>query len=181
MAKLIDLNLYTFIGKEKVLLDTNILLYLFGPFNGGNDYGYSSFLNDSLTANAKLYVNNQILSEFINRNCRLAYEQYLKNSQLSRNKFPYKKSYRKTKDFNYNYQLSMEIIETEILAISTIIDIKACDIDRTISEWQMLDFNDELILQGAKRECLNIVTHDTDFSQQNSNIPIMSYHKSGCV
>lgn len=176
MARLIDLNKYKFNGKEKIILDTNVLLYLFGPFNGGNDYGYSEFLKNAINSCAELFVNNQILSEFINRNCRLAYQQYLKNKKCKQNKFQYKRHYRSTADFKENYKLSIEIIKTEILSISNLSVIDVKDITHALSHYQMLDFNDELILQNAYRESLNIVTHDTDFFNVNIEVPIMTYN-----
>lgn len=176
MAKFIDLNLYTFNGREKIILDTNILLYLFGPFNGGNDYGYSNFLINSITSGTELFVNNQILSEFVNRNCRLAYKQYLKNNGLKQWAFQYKRDYRETDDFKENYELSMEIIDTEILPISNLSLIDVSDVTQSLTSYQMLDFNDELILQSASRESFNIVTHDDDFFNLNSEVPIMTYN-----
>lgn len=175
MTNVINLNSYRVTGKEKVLLDANILLYLFGPFNGANDYGYSNFLEKALINGTEMYVNESVISEFINRNCRLAYEQYLRNNTLKRYDFSYKKHYRTTENFKRNYNLSIDIVKTEILTIAKFSSNCNKEMNKGLLSAELLDFNDELIVRNAECNGLGIVTHDRDFITHSSSIDVFQY------
>lgn len=175
MTNVIKLKSYDFTGKESLLLDANVLLYLFGPHNSGNDHGYSDFLEKALLRNVEMYVNESVLSEFVNRNCRLAYKQFLKNHNFSESFCDYKRTYRKSEDFKKNYKLSIDIIESEILSIAKFSANTDREINVVLSSYELLDFNDELIIRNAEVNGFGIVTHDRDFLQHSSNVSIYQY------
>lgn len=161
-----------FSGSENIIVDTNILLYLFGPFNN-EDFDYSIFLEKAKNKNVSLYVSDIILSEFVNRNNRLGYYQYLNKNNLTTNNYQYKRDYRTTSEFRENYELSLEIIEQEVLKEMSLL-IFDNHIINDFSRYSLLDFGDELIYRQAKLLDYSIVTHDRDFRQLNSDVLI--YH-----
>lgn len=179
MANKWRISEYVFNGSETLILDTNILLYLFGPYNGSEDYGYSDFLEDILNKKCKLVVSDVILSEFVNRNLRLAYSTYIKDNNLNSRRFKYKRDYRETSDFAENYELSLEIIRTEILTIAELVEISIEDMENSVStNYAMLDYNDEIILRTAERNDYGIATHDSDFFKQETDVLIFSTNLS---
>lgn len=172
MNKNINIINNDFSGSEEIIVDTNILLYLFGPFNY-NDFNYSVFLEKARNKDISLYVSDIILSEFVNVNTRLGYYLYLKENKLTAKNCDYKKYYRETTNFREIYELSLEIIEQEILKEMTLL-IFDNQIIENFSSYTLLDFGDELIYRQAKILDYSIVSHDKDFRQLNSGVKI--YH-----
>ena len=59
-----DLNTYTLNQGETFIVDTNVWIYLFSPFST-NSFGYQKFLSEAQNKNCKLFINSQIISEFV--------------------------------------------------------------------------------------------------------------------
>ena len=85
-----ELNTYTLSPGDSFIVDTNVWIYLFSPFST-NDFGYQNFLSEALNKNCKLFINSQIISEYINVICKTAYEEYLRANGLTRNRFKFKR------------------------------------------------------------------------------------------
>lgn len=176
MVSTVKIKEHNFSDSDKFLIDTNILIYLFSPFNS-DDFGYDYFFEEACINGSSMYVCETSISEFINRNCRIAYSQYLKNNGLKRREFEYKRHYRGTQDFKDNYEHSLELIREDICPLMDILTSRENDIEKAMSEdYQLLDFNDEIIYQVASRNGYNIVTHDKDFLNLDSSISIYRSH-----
>ena len=66
---------YEFAESDALFLDTNIWLYVYAP-QAPNDWRtriYSKSLGKILTAKSKIFIDALVLSEFINRYARFAY------------------------------------------------------------------------------------------------------------
>ena len=64
---------YTFSHRDKLFLDTNVWLYLFGPRQPRNHWNqiYSQVFNRILNANSQIYIDVLVVSEFINAYARM--------------------------------------------------------------------------------------------------------------
>ena len=63
---------YNFTSQDKLFLDANIWLYLFGPREPRNHWNqiYSRAFNRILNANSQIYIDGLVVSEFINAYAR---------------------------------------------------------------------------------------------------------------
>lgn len=175
MANAVSLSNYTFTGSEKFLVDANVWLYLYGPLNNQYDHGYSKIIPKVFDNTIKLFINDLIISEFVNRTCRLAYNKYLQKNQLNSQSCDFKKVYRNTQDFKDIYKLTIETIEQDVLTISTYVPVVKDDLFNGISNLSADDFNDELIVQTALSQGLSIITHDRDFHSHPADVSIFHY------
>lgn len=175
MANAVSLSNYTFTGSEKFLVDANVWLYLYGPLNNKNDHGYSKIIPKVYDKTIKLFINDLIISEFVNKTCRLSYHKYLKKNQLNSNSCDFKKVYRNTQDFKDIYKLTIATIEEDVLTKSTYVPVVKDDLFNGISNLSADDFNDELIVQTALSQGLSIMTHDRDFHSHPADISIFYY------
>ncbi|HEK9257813.1 TPA: type II toxin-antitoxin system VapC family toxin, partial [Streptococcus equi subsp. equi] len=122
MAINVSLASYNVKERESFIVDTNVWIYLFSPFSAST-HGYDIFLADTQKKNCKLFVNSQIISEYVNVICRTAYQQYLRTNHLQQRNFKFKKDYQKTSDFDRYYKIAIDSVQNDILKHSKIIPI----------------------------------------------------------
>lgn len=169
-----DLNIYTLNQGESFIVDTNVWIYLFSPFST-NDFGYQNFLSEAQNKKCKLFINSQIISEYINVICRTAYENYVRANGLTKNRFKFKRDYQQTTDFYHYYQLACESVKNDILKYSKISPIKLWHIRNSLIDYhQMKDYNDLLYTKMTK-EKMKIVSHDRDFGNHPEDIIWLHY------
>lgn len=169
-----DLNIYTFNQGESFIVDTNVWIYLFSPFST-NDFGYQNFLSEAQNKKCKLFINSQIISEYINVICRTAYENYVRANGFTKNRFKFKRDYQQTTDFYHYYQLACESVKNDILKYSKISPIKLWHIRNSLNDYhQMKDYNDLLYTKMTK-EKIKIVSHDKDFGNHPEDIIWLHY------
>lgn len=162
MTKKVNPQSIHFWNNEKILIDANIWLYVFGPEALNAPKVYSNTFYEMLEHGAKLYINFAIISEFINRSTRISYAAYLKKYGYHREDFNYKIGYRPTEDFKVQYNQAMANIK-DILNISTIISTKEESIKNSVNYLSMLDFNDDIIIKDGLNYQLSIFTADKDY------------------
>jgi len=169
-----DLSIYTLNQGESFIVDTNVWIYLFSPFST-NDFGYQNFLSEAQNKKCKLFINSQIISEYINVICRTAYENYVRANGLTKNRFKFKRDYQQTTDFYHYYQLACESVKNDILKYSKISPIKLWHIRNSLNDYhQMKDYNDLLYTKMTK-EKIKIVSHDKDFGNHPEDIIWLHY------
>ncbi|WP_125763424.1 hypothetical protein [Companilactobacillus hulinensis] len=153
------------------LLDTNIFLYLLDDIQQKNDPGYSDIIYESNNLEGvNFFVDIYIISEFINRNLRNSGYAYAKKNNIS--KYNYKRDYRSTVDFEETYEYSLDLVKNDILTLCNM--SKSLDRDYlmgAIDNPQAKDFNDQLIINDAVQNDLNIITHDRDYFKLKSINP----------
>ena len=174
MAINIDLSNYKITKDDAFIVDANVWIYLFSPFSN-NDYGYNTFLSNAISKKCKLFVNSQIISEYIKVICRAAYEKYLQDNHLDRRYFKFKRNYQQTTDFKNYYQLACESVKNDILQYSKILPIKLWHIRKSLNNYhQMNDFNDLVYTQMLTTR-LKIISHDNDFRNHPEDIIWLHY------
>ncbi|MEO1927569.1 MAG: type II toxin-antitoxin system VapC family toxin [Nautiliaceae bacterium] len=148
------------VKNQKILVDTNIWLYLFAPSfipSPQNQYKvnlYDEVFNNLLGKNTLLF-NSLIISEFINRCLRIDF-----NSLPEFNDF--KKDYKNSKRYKESLKLTLKEVE-KIYKL-------AKPIDDNFNEYKLnffkenLDFNDSVILYQCLRNKFLLLTDDKDFS-----------------
>lgn len=161
--KAYDLSSYSFQQGEKILLDTNIWLYLFpAPTNSSNNYAkkYSKAFSNLLSAKAQPVLDSMILSEYLNRYIRI---EWAGNYKL---KYPIFKDFRKSYDF-FHVGKSAEIFANKILSFCEIHSISANELDlkKALAGFSLgkVDFNDAILVEICKKRDLKLMTNDGDF------------------
>ncbi len=162
MNKAYDLTTYTFSTKEPMLLDTNVWLFLFpAPSNTPRGYvmKYSAAFKRMHAAGVYLPMDALILSEYLNRYCRIEWRAIYKNSHTEF------KAFRQSSDFGPVGQADAEYARY-ILHLCTRHDhpFSTSDVDRALSDFEcaVCDFNDSLIIESCRRNGWKFVTDDAD-------------------
>ncbi len=156
---------YEFSETETLFMDTNIWLYIHAP-HAPNDWKtriYSKALSRILAAKSLIYIDALVLSEFVNRYARLAFN--LRKSAGLAIDF---KGYRKSSDFK-PVAKDIEISVRKVLkhCQRTESGFSACDIDRLLAKFGEgeSDFNDQLMADLCKGKGFKLITHDHDFKE----------------
>ena len=165
-----NVRYYNFTAQDKLFLDTNIWLYLYGPAKPRSYWRtiYESVFNRMLRAKSRIYIDVLVVSEFINAYARLKW----RDASSYPNTF---KTFRSSSDF----KTVAQNIATHIQQI-----IKHCA--RIESGFTTLpmndllddyisgdsDFNDQVITEICKNNGFTLITNDGDFKTQE--IPILT-------
>lgn len=165
-----DISSYRFTEKDNILLDANILLSVYGP-NANQEaytYTYSDALARMRTSQTKIFVDVLVISEFINRFSRWAYDQLpldIKPSEF--------KEFRRSEEFK---KVAQEIADDarRIIEYATWCDSEfgSIDLNELLIEYEMgnSDFNDQVLKHLCEKRGFVLVTHDGDFKSDNIDI-----------
>lgn len=167
-----DLTAYAFKKEEPLLLDTNVWLYLYpAPSDRatGHAAGYSAALKNMLAAGACLVMDAMILSEYLNRYCRIEW------SALHRRTYSDFKAFRKSGAFSSVGQGAATYARS-MLKLCTCHDhpFATADVARILTDFETgaNDFNDGLLAETCRRHGWKLVTNDSDFT--NGGIEVLT-------
>lgn len=167
-----DIQKYVFSRKDRLMLDANIWLYVYGPQYGPDNKTdiYSRALREMVKNEADILIDALTLAEFVNAYTHKEFNTAYPPELGSR---PQYKSYRSSPEFK-------AIAEDIMLAVKSICErCRKCDlefgsllIDEFLDGWPhaSLDFNDLLLLESCKNNGAMLVTHDSDFKGVDFNI-----------
>lgn len=149
---------YIFKPEDRLLLDANILLFLYGPGSPRDSRArdYSRAYKRMLEANSQIYVDVLVVSEFINRYARIKCG--------SKRNF---KRFRQSKAFEPVAGAIADAMRRILKHCKRIRNgFEALQINPLLDEYAKgnSDFNDQVIASICKRERLKLVTDDSDFS-----------------
>ena len=156
-----NISSYNFSSTDKLLLDTNVWLSVFGPQKPGDAKAetYSQAFSQMLATGSRIYIDVLIVSEFINIYARLEWRliaPYIADF----------KTFRKSADFK---PISREIAGDvkRVLQHCKRLEsgFETLAIDSVINEYGVgdSDFNDQVLTALCERNGLSIVTNDGDF------------------
>jgi predicted nucleic acid-binding protein len=161
--KAYNLASYSFSSGEQIMLDTNIWLYLFpAPGNPQHHFAnqYSSAFSRLISAKAQPVLDPMILSEYLNRYCRIEWEGSYKS------KYSTFKSFRKSVDFGRVVSVAQSFA-LKILGFCHVHSIPANDLDIKQALASLasgdVDFNDALLIDICRKQNLRLMTNDSDF------------------
>ncbi len=163
MNKAHDLTTYTFQKEEPLLLDTNVWLYLYPtPSDKATVYAakYSAALKNMLAAGSCLVMDAMILSEYLNRYCRIEW------SALHKRTYADFKAFRKSAAFQSVGQGAATYARS-MLKLCTCHDhpFASADVARVLTDFEAgsNDFNDGLLAETCRHHNWKLVTNDGDF------------------
>jgi predicted nucleic acid-binding protein len=145
--------------------DTNILVYLQGPFPDPSDWRtriYSKLMSGILAQGGQIFTDTIVIAEFINLYIKILYKDLVRRRKASADY----KEFRQTASFDEiagaagadltGFCRSVEVIDTRIEKKEI---ARYCKTLRSGT----LDFNDLVIIEACRRHSLVVVTHDSDF------------------
>lgn len=160
-----NLSTYAFSSGEQLLLDANIWLFLYPAPSDSHPWyvtKYSAGFKTMLTANVVLALDALILSEYLNRYCRIEWE------ALHTNKYRNFKDFRQSQDYVPVGQ-GAALYARRILKLCTRHDhpFSASDVTRVLSDFESgnCDFNDGLFVEACLCNGWKFVTDDGDFTE----------------
>lgn len=163
--KAYDLASYSFSSGEQVLIDTNIWLYLFpAPGDPKRPFAqqYSSAFGRLISAQARPVLDPLVLSEYLNRYCRIEWEGGYKA------KYSNFKMFRTSSDF-LSVGNSAKIFASKILGCCHLhpTSAKELNLKQALTDFAAgeLDFNDALLVAVCQKRGIKLMTNDGDFKQ----------------
>ena len=167
MYKCHPIQYYDFSSADRLLLDTNIWLYIYGhtgqtiPKKMGI---YSHAFKRMLEAQSRIYIDTLTVSEFINAYTKTAWSQ------------EYREIYADFKDFRGSLEFKpiAEEIAAKVRRIMKLCHfVSSCmqlsEVTHFVDEYAKgdSDFNDQIFVRICQSSHLTLVTHDGDFLNQN--------------
>lgn len=161
---------YTFSYRDKLFLDANVWLYLFGPRQPRNHWNqiYSQVFNRILNANSQIYIDVLVVSEFINAYARMQQKIVA----------PHINTFKNFRSSPYFKPVAEDIADDVELVLSycskTESGFTALPMDDLLADYISgdFDFNDQVITEICKSNGLTLITNDSDFKTQE--IPILT-------
>jgi predicted nucleic acid-binding protein len=159
-----DLSTYAFSKGEALLLDANVWLYLYpAPSDRFTGFAgrYSAAFKRMLAAGSHLALDALVLSEYLNRYCRIEW------SALHKTTHPDFKKFRQSSDFGSVGQ-GAALYARNILRHCSRHDhpFAMADVAQVLVEFEKgtQDFNDGLLVETCRYQGWKLVTNDGDFT-----------------
>ncbi len=169
MATIERASTHRFEEHEELFIDTNVWIFDSGASDNTRKRDiYSKVLNSIRNARCKVYVDNLVVSEFVNLYSRLE----ARRLGVSGNDF---KPFRDSKAF---FPIAEEVSEKakKILEVAELIEsgLGTQDMVSILDDYAKggSDFNDQSFVETCKRKKFKFLTDDGDFA--NAGIPILT-------
>ena len=159
---------YTVGPSEEFFFDTNVWMFIFAPLAGAKSdkqKAYSSLLKEIITRGATIWINSQVVAEYINRCLHLEFDQWKERTGNLGAKF--KKDFRSTPE----YKSALNDAKSNIFVILQKSerhpdDFHSINIDSIIASMgASCDYGDAIIVDLCKRKKFKLVTDDGDMSK----------------
>lgn len=157
--------------------DTNILVYLHGPYVDWTDWRtriYSKLMSGILSQHGRILIDTIVVTEFINLYIRILHRDLADRGIVSSSY----KDFRRTVAF----EAIADAAGTDLTGFCRSAEVLETKIDRdqieqhcgTLKEGS-LDFNDLVIADACRRHSLVLVTHDGDFHEVD--VPVITANR----
>ena len=164
--------------EEKIILDTNVLINIFTPYNNAyNDKlqkSYGNLWGKLIKKKCSLLVSSVQISEFINRCIRIEFDLYKR--EIGKNDMNFKREYRSTEDYMEKMKYILDIMQNDILPNFTFIsdDFNEMNKDNIFKYGFSYDFNDSLLVEIVKKNNAILITDDADFGNYQMNFTLVT-------
>jgi len=162
MAKVRPIEWFDFRKRHRLLIDTNVWLYLNGPQVKDDDKSrkYSDALKKIRQAKSDVFVDIVVLSEFINRYLRIKYKAWKSHEEATF------KDFRSSTDYP---AVARDIANAARGILRTCVPLdsglESLDMKLLLGDFEenRRDFNDQVLAELCKARELTLITHDGDF------------------
>ena len=159
---------YTVGPNEEFFFDTNVWMFIFAPIAGSRQdkqKTYSSLLGEIISRGAMIWINSQVVAEYINRCLRMEFKQWKDLKKLPDADF--KRDFRPTQEYASALTSAKSLISAILQKCTRQSDdFTAIDIDAIIkSMGASCDYGDAIIIDLCKRKKYKLVTDDSDMTK----------------
>lgn len=161
-------------SNEKVLMDTNVLIFIFTPYvDISKNSVYLNLWSKISKSRCEKLITAIQLSEFINRCIRIEYAMYKK---ANGDNIDFKKEYRSSDDYKEKMNDIISIVENDIVPDFTFVDDKFSELDKNnlFKPGFAFDFNDSLLVEITKKYGATLITDDSDYGNYKLDFPIVT-------
>lgn len=163
-------------SSDVYFLDNNIWMILHCPIaqvKQKQQDAYSQFLSQLITRNCAIFINSLIISEFSNRYLKLDFKLW---EGLPENKGKeYKRDYTLTDRYKETVQNIRSSLDTILKICNAGSDeFNSLDINKILSDFGKLDFNDSYYLSLCKKKKWKFVTEDKAIINSPSEVTIIT-------
>lgn len=162
---------HIFDGHKSYIVDTNVLLSLYGhtkfvnqSLNNTRIQKAQQHLNKAIDSNADVFVPAIVVSEFINCCLREAFKDY-KSKIPKGTKVDYKRDYRNSNDYKKDLDYYINVLKNDIFSKLKYINdsFDSVNIDNFF-KFNNDDFNDKLLIHIANTNNFFVISADNDIS-----------------
>ncbi|MBP3198033.1 MAG: PIN domain-containing protein [Butyrivibrio sp.] len=168
---------YTVGTNEEFFFDTNVWMFIFAPLAGAKQEKqrvYSGFLKDIISRGDTIWINSQVVAEYINRCLRMEFDQWKKQT---RNPLAdYKRDFRPTEDYQSALKSAKSLISVILQKCTRHPDdFHRIDINAIISSMgASCDYGDAIMIELCQRKKFKLVTDDADMTKNELPITVIT-------
>jgi predicted nucleic acid-binding protein len=168
---------YTVSPTEEFFFDTNIWMFIFAPIAGSQQKKqkvYSAFFSEILSRSATIWINSQVVAEYINRCLHIEFDQWKDRTKDYGADF--KRDFRSTPE----YLSALNDAKSNISAILQKCerhpdDFNSIKIDSIIASMgSSRDYGDAIIVDLCKRKKFKLVTDDGDMTKNEFSFDVIT-------
>lgn len=166
-------NSHIYDGKKSYLIDTNILLSLYGhPYFCNCDQSNRKLslaqkqFNKALDSNSRIYVPAIVISEFLNRCLKASFFDFKQKYKHLNKKLDYKLDYRTSNEYRDDLNHYLEVLKNVVFSKLTYINdsFNTADLN-SLFTFNNDDFNDKILIHIANTNNLYIISADMDIKK----------------
>lgn len=161
---------YTVGPNEEFFFDTNVWMFIMAPLAASKQNkqtSYSGLLREIVSRGATIWINSQVVAEYINKCLRMEFDQWKDRTQSYGAEF--KRDFRPTPEYlsalnNAKSQISAILQRSERHPD----DFHNIDIDAIVASMgSSCDYGDAIIIDLCKRKKFKLVTDDGDMTKSD--------------
>lgn len=168
---------YTVGPNDSFFFDTCVWICIFAPIAGSKLYkqrAYSSLLADIRSRGAFIWINSQVVAEYVNASLRIEFDQWKKRNSLYQADF--KHDYRTTEE----YLSALQEIKNQMRDILSLTqrhpdDFHSMNVEKLIDDMgQSMDYGDVIMTSYCQKDHITLVTDDGDIVNSGLEISIIT-------
>jgi predicted nucleic acid-binding protein len=168
---------YTVRSNEEYFFDTNVWLFIFAPLAGAKKDKqriYSGLLKDIISRGDTIWINSQVVAEYINRCLRMEFDQWKIREQKPL--ADYKRDFRPTTDYLAALKSAKSLISVILQSCTRHPDdFHTIDINAILSSMgSSCDYGDAIMIELCQRKKFKLVTDDSDMTKNKLPITVLT-------
>lgn len=168
---------YTVGPADTFFFDTCVWICIFAPIAGSKLYkqkAYSSLLADIRSCGAFIWINSQVVAEYVNASLRIEFDQWKKRKALYQADF--KHDYRTTAEYlSALHEIKNQMHDILSLSQRHPDDFHSMNVDDLIDEMgQTMDYGDVIMVSYCQENCVTLVTDDRDIVNSKLGINVIT-------